>query len=118
MKLYPLTPEEDSVRKTVLALAAHRGISNADLARATGLIPQTVGTRLHGKTAFGVTDIFCFADALNVEPHVLLLEPDDAVRWAYDHDPVQSNVRSIYSAVGSQRRKPTTSVSASSRIAA
>lgn len=91
MKLSPLTPEEDRIRRTVSSLARYRGLKGVDLARLTGLHTMSISSRLNGKAAFSATDIFRFAEALDVPPAVLLMEANQALRWVLDFPAVGAN---------------------------
>lgn len=46
-----------------------------------------ISARMLGQTAFNLTDLYRFSAVLDVEPIVLLMEEDDAIRWAMENAP-------------------------------
>lgn len=70
------------MRGNVRFLKALRGASDADLARQGGFSSrQVISARLSGRTEISTEDIARLAAALRVEPHVLLMGADEALRW-------------------------------------
>lgn len=63
-----------------------RHLSQAALAELVGMTRQAVASRCVGATMMTVPDLHAFAEALNVEPRVLLMDRYDALRWMLDHD--------------------------------
>lgn len=67
-------------------LKAVRNMSNAALAEEGGYTSrQLVDNRLTGRTPIDTEDIARLAAGLRVEPHVLFMRVDEALRWTEDH---------------------------------
>jgi transcriptional regulator with XRE-family HTH domain len=76
----------DRVRTNVRLLKSLRHLSDAGLADAGGFTSrQVISNRLSGRTPFDTEDIARLASALRVEPHVLMLRPDEAMTWVQEH---------------------------------
>lgn len=65
----------------------YRDLSVAGLAGHLGMTRATVNNYTSGKSRLNVEMIEGLAEALQVEPAVLLMEPDDAIRWVLDNSP-------------------------------
>ena len=77
---------EERIRGNVRVLKSLRGASDAQLAKAGGFTSrQVISARLAGRTEISSEDIARLAAALRVEPHVLLMGAEDALRWTTDH---------------------------------
>ena len=76
----------ERVRTNMRILKAHRGLSNLSLAEAGGFTTrQLVDNRENGRTPIDMDDLARLAAGLRVEPHVLLLRTDEALRWVEDN---------------------------------
>lgn len=76
----------ERVRTNMRILKAHRRLSNYALADAGGFTTrQLVDNRETGRTPIDMGDLARLAAGLRVEPHVLLLRTDEALRWVEDH---------------------------------
>lgn len=72
----------DRIRSNVRLLKSVRGVSDTDLAETGGFTSrQVISSRLAGRTDLDTEDINRLAAGLRVEPHVLLLRTDEALRW-------------------------------------
>ena len=83
-----MTPEwlADRIRSNVRLLKSVRGVTDTTLAKSGGFTSrQVISARLSGRTELGAEDIARLAAGLRVEPHVLLLRTDEALRWAEDN---------------------------------
>lgn len=76
----------DRVRENVRILKAVRRVNNYALADGGGFTSrQIVDNRLEGRTPIAVDDLARLAAGLRVDPHVLLLRTDEALRWVNDN---------------------------------
>lgn len=76
----------ERVRENVRILKAVRNISNYALTEGGGFTSrQLIDNRLSGRTPIDMDDLARLAAGLRVEPHVLLLRTDEALRWTEDH---------------------------------
>ena len=106
----------DRVRENVRILKASRNMSNATLATQGGYTSrQLVDNRLTGRTPIDMDDVARLAAGLRVEPHVLLLRTDEALRWTEDHrtyKPPKYTKQSLHAAksdiMRERRRRPRT----------
>jgi hypothetical protein len=80
----------ERVRQNIRILKAHRRVSNYALADGGGWTNrQIIDNRLIGRTAIDMDDLERLAAGLRVEPHVLLLRSDEALRWVDDNPDYQ-----------------------------
>lgn len=82
-----LSVEEDQARLVLDALRRIRSLSGVRLARSAGMSRQSVSDKLMGARRITLADVGRFAKALEVEPAVFFMTPDDAIRWTLDHAP-------------------------------
>lgn len=76
----------ERVRENVRILKAARQVSNYALATGGGFTSrQLIDNRLTGRTPIDMDDLARLAAGLRVEPHVLLLRTDEALRWVQDN---------------------------------
>lgn len=76
----------DQVRNNVRVLKSIRRVSDDRIAELAGYQSrQAFGNRMTGRTEFTPEDFARIAAALRVEPFVLLLRMDDALRWVEDN---------------------------------
>lgn len=76
----------DRLRENVRILKAARRVNNYVLAEGGGFTSrQIVDNRLTGRTPIDMDDLARLAAGLRVEPHVLLLRTDEALRWVEDN---------------------------------
>jgi transcriptional regulator with XRE-family HTH domain len=68
-------------------LKTYRELSDTDLAVVVGLSRSAVAGYMTAKTAMDVDKMHRFAQALDVEPIVFLMTPDEALRWTLEHRP-------------------------------
>lgn len=78
---------DDDAAATLLALKRYRGLTDEQIGRQIGRSSQTVNNYVNGVTGLDVGLIFLLAKALDVEPRVLLMKRDDALRWAIENRP-------------------------------
>lgn len=74
-------------RATVQALKGYRNLRDADIAETLDWTRQKVQSYVNGPTKFTAEALSAFAFALRVPDHLLLLEPDSALRWVLDNAP-------------------------------
>lgn len=87
MKIHALTAEEDRARLVLRHVMGYRGMTGAELGRRVGVTRETVSAKMKGSSILSISDLHRFAEALDIEPQVFFLEPDDAVRWVLDNAP-------------------------------
>jgi transcriptional regulator with XRE-family HTH domain len=75
-------------------LKAYRDVSDGDLALAIGMSRSGIAGYMSAKTALDVDRMHGFARALDVEPVVFLMSPDEALRWTLEHRPNGERLKS------------------------
>lgn len=80
----PATPRQ-AVARTIRALKRHRDLTDEQIAELTGLKRATVSAKVSGTTGCSAEDLFLFAYALGVDPHVLVMPKPEALRWVLDN---------------------------------
>lgn len=76
----------DQIRRNVRLLKSVRGVTDENLAKSGGFTSrQIVSARMSGRTEIAAEDIARLAAGLRVEPHVLLLRTDEALRWVEEN---------------------------------
>ncbi len=73
--------------RTLHILMATLDVSDIELARRLQLSRQAVHARRTGRTAMTADDLAAVAEALEVDPAILLGPPHEAVRWLVEHQP-------------------------------
>lgn len=73
------------VKATLRALRSHFRVSDQALATLTGTKRATINSWISGDTKNTAESIGLFAWAFQVPEYVILLGPDEAVRWVIDH---------------------------------
>lgn len=76
----------EQVRANIRVLKSVRHVSDVRIAELAGYSSrQAFSARMSGRTEFTPEDFARVAAALRVEPFVLLLKMDEALRWAEDN---------------------------------
>jgi len=84
-ELSPLWLEEQ-IRTNVRLIKAVRAMSDEAIAEAGGYTSRKVfASRTLGQVPVDAEDVARMAAALGVEPHVLLMRSEDALRWVADN---------------------------------
>jgi transcriptional regulator with XRE-family HTH domain len=73
--------------QTLDALKRHRGLSDSEIAERAGTSRNVVEQRRRCVTALDADDLERYALALDVEPFVLLLDVNEALRWVLENRP-------------------------------
>lgn len=73
------------VAETLDQLARHFDLSDAELARATGLARTTVQQRRRGTRGMKFENVPAFAEAFGIPIDVLYMERGAAIRWVLDN---------------------------------
>ena len=77
---------EDQIRTNVRLIKAVRAITDEAIAEAGGYTPRKVfARRTLGQVPVDAEDLARMAAGLGVEPHVLLMRTEDALRWVADN---------------------------------
>lgn len=77
---------QERVRQNVRLLKSVRSVSDQEIADKGGFSSrQVISHRLSGRTDITSEDMARLAAGLRVEPHVLLLRTDEALRWTEDN---------------------------------
>lgn len=101
-----LTEDEDQAREVLNHLSRLRGFTDARIAARAGMTRGTVQGKRSGITRIGIADAAKLAKALDVEPIVFFMTPDDAIRWVLDNRP-EWRTPGCFTAVESLVRKLT-----------
>ena len=83
----PATSDDKKPNAVLYALARVMGVSDIELADATGLARQVVYNRRMGVSKLKADELGKLADALGVKVDVFFGEPIDAVLWAVESRP-------------------------------
>jgi transcriptional regulator with XRE-family HTH domain len=76
----------DQIRQNVRLLKSIRGVGDEAIAKKAGYSSRQVfSNRLSGRTDITAEDMARISSALDVEPFVLMLRSDEALRWVEDH---------------------------------
>jgi hypothetical protein len=77
---------QEQVRTNVRLLKSIRDMADESIAQKAGYTSRQVfSSRLSGRTEFSAEDFARVAAALRVEPHVLMMRTDEALRWVQDN---------------------------------
>jgi transcriptional regulator with XRE-family HTH domain len=68
-------------------LKGYRELTDTDLAVQVGISRSAVAGYMTAKPAMDIDKMHRFARALDVEPVVFLMSPDEALRWTLEHRP-------------------------------
>lgn len=77
----------DTARRTLVALMNLRGMTAAELGRRTGIGRNIQIFVKDGGGRITAGHLVAFAEALDVDPAVMLMDPADAAAWAIEHRP-------------------------------
>lgn len=85
----PTKKDKAQIRSAAVlrALKRYRALSDADVARITGLSRSGIQGYMAGDRHMTVGLMEVFAAALEVSPTVFFMEPEEALRWAFDNTP-------------------------------
>lgn len=78
---------KDRAVAALQAIKAYRRLSDGEIAAAVGLGRSSVQAYMSGQRHLTIGLLYEFADVLDVDPQVFLMEPDEAIRWVLEHTP-------------------------------
>lgn len=74
---------------TLVMLKKYRQLTDRAIGQMAGVSGQKIGSHCRGRGHVTERDLAMFAQIFDVPEYVLLLEPDEALRWVLDHSPNQ-----------------------------
>lgn len=78
---------ERRTRQTIKKVMGYRGLNDTSLAELVRMSRSTVQSYTGGPTQITAKVLAKFAEVLDVDDYVLMMQPDDAMRWVLDHSP-------------------------------
>src|SRR5215211_9108998 len=84
----------DEARSTINSLMGLRRLTDGEMARRIGISRTMFNQRRNGRTDFRLAEVEAIAVALGVEPYVLLMPFEVALRWVLDNPAPAAKKRS------------------------